>query len=206
MEKALPMNENENLLWGKWKGTGVSEHQRSRLLIQHRLEERKKKEYECNRKNDEDQQRRADMQLLPFTKEERRLWRQWTRQGITGRDRRKLLKHERRKARKLQGYLQKREITKKNEREKARKLKGHVQEREITKKNEREKARKLQGYVQKREITKKNEREADIFIACLLGVPFILVVLVVFILISKPMILMCIIWVIGMLLALAFGR
>ena len=95
MEKALPMNENENLLWGKWKGTGVSEHQRSRLLIQHRLEERKKKEYECNRKNDEDQQRRADMQLLPFTKEERRLWRQWTRQGITGRDRRKLLKHER---------------------------------------------------------------------------------------------------------------
>ena len=39
------MNENENLLWGKWKGTGVSEHQRSRLLIQHRLEERKKKEY-----------------------------------------------------------------------------------------------------------------------------------------------------------------
>lgn len=82
MEKALPMNENENLLWGKWKGTGVSEHQRSRLLIQHRLEERKQKEYECNRKNDEDQQRRADMQLLPFTKEERRLWRQWTRQGI----------------------------------------------------------------------------------------------------------------------------
>lgn len=92
------MNENENLLWGKWKGTGVSEHQRSRLLIQHRLEERKKKEYECNRKNDEDQQRRADMQLLPFTKEERRLWRQWTRQGITGRDRRKLLKHENYKA------------------------------------------------------------------------------------------------------------
>lgn len=44
MEKALPMNENENLLWGKWKGTGVSEHQRSRLLIQHRLEERKKEE------------------------------------------------------------------------------------------------------------------------------------------------------------------
>ena len=206
MEKALPMNENENLLWGKWKGTGVSEHQRSRLLIQHRLEERKKKEYECNRKNDEDQQRRADMQLLPFTKEERRLWRQWTRQGITGRDRRKLLKHERRKARKLQGYLQKREITKKNEREKARKLQGHVQEREITKKNEREKARKLQGHVQEREITKKNEREADIFIACLLGVPFILVVLVVFIFISKPMILMCIIWVIGMLLAMVFGR
>ena len=172
MEKALPMNENENLLWGKWKGTGVSEHQRSRLLIQHRLEERKKKEYECNRKNDEDQQRRADMQLLPFTKEERRLWRQWTRQGITGRDRRKLLKHERRKARKLQGCVPKRE----------------------------------QGCVQKREIAKKNEREADIFIACLLGVPFILVVLVVFIFISKPMILMCIIWVIGMLLAMAFGR
>lgn len=164
MERALPMNEEENLLWEKWKESGVSEQQRSHLLIQHRLEERKKKEYECNRKNDEDQQRRADMQLLPFTKEERRLWRQWTRQGITGRDRRKLLKHERRKARKLQGYLQ------------------------------------------KREITKKNEREADIFIACLLGVPFILVVLVVFIFISKPMILMCIIWVIGMLLAMAFGR
>lgn len=71
MERALPMNEEENLLWEKWKESGVSEHQRSRLLIQHRLEERKKKEYECNRKNDEDQQRRADMQLLPFTKEEK---------------------------------------------------------------------------------------------------------------------------------------
>lgn len=103
MERALPINEEENLLWEKWKESGVSEQQRSHLLIQHRLEERKKKEYECNRKNDENQQRRADMQLLPFTKEEKRLWRQWTRQGITGRDRRKLLKHERRKARKLQG-------------------------------------------------------------------------------------------------------
>lgn len=163
MERALPMNENENLLWEKWKESGVSEQQRSHLLIQHRLEERKKKEYECNRKNDENQQRRADMQLLPFTKEEKRLWRQWTRQGITGRDRRKLLKHERRKA------------------------------------------RKLQGCVQKREIAKKNEREADIFVGCLFGVPFILVVLVVFIFISKPMIPMCIIWIIGMLLEMALG-
>lgn len=125
MERALPMNEEENLLWEKWKESGVSEQQRSHLLIQHRLEERKKKEYECNRKNDENQQRRADMQLLPFTKEEKRLWRQWTRQGITGRDRRKLLKHERRKARKLQGHIQKRE-------------QGCVQKREIAKKNERE--------------------------------------------------------------------
>lgn len=163
MERALPMNEEENLLWEKWKESGVSEQQRSHLLIQHRLEERKKKEYECNRKNDENQQRRADMQLLPFTKEEKRLWRQWTRQGITGRDRRELLKHERRKA------------------------------------------RKLQDYVQKREIAKKNERETDIFFGCLFGVPFILVVLVVFIFISKPMIPMCIIWIIGTLLAMAFG-
>ena len=53
MERALPMNEEENLLWEKWKESGVSEQQRSHLLIQHRLEERKKKEYECNRKNDE---------------------------------------------------------------------------------------------------------------------------------------------------------
>lgn len=60
MERALPMNEEENLLWEKWKESGVSEQQRSHLLIQHRLEERKKKEYECNRKNDENQQRRAD--------------------------------------------------------------------------------------------------------------------------------------------------
>lgn len=64
MERALPMNEEENLLWEKWKESGVSEQQRSHLLIQHRLEERKKKEYECNRKNDENQQRRADMQFL----------------------------------------------------------------------------------------------------------------------------------------------
>lgn len=49
------MNEEENLLWEKWKESGVSEQQRSHLLIQHRLEERKKKEYECNRKNDENQ-------------------------------------------------------------------------------------------------------------------------------------------------------
>ena len=33
METVLPMNENEKLLWEKWKGTGVSEHQRSRFLI-----------------------------------------------------------------------------------------------------------------------------------------------------------------------------
>lgn len=66
MERTLPMNEEENLLWEKWKESGVSEQQQSHLLIQHRLEERKKKEYECNRKNDENQQRRADMQLLPF--------------------------------------------------------------------------------------------------------------------------------------------
>lgn len=50
MERALPINEEENLLWEKWKESGVSEQQRSHLLIQHRLEERKKKEYECNRK------------------------------------------------------------------------------------------------------------------------------------------------------------
>lgn len=43
MERALPMNEEENLLWEKWKESGVSEQQRSHLLIQHRLEERKKK-------------------------------------------------------------------------------------------------------------------------------------------------------------------
>ncbi len=75
---------------------------------------------------------------------------------------------------------------------KARKLQGYVQKRE-------------QGCVQKREIAKKNEREADIFFGCLFGVPFILVVLVVFILISKPMIPMCIIWIIGMLLEMALG-
>ena len=105
------------------------------------------------------------------------------------------------------GYYRKRS----KETPKARKAKGTKITRLPTEERnhqeeERGKARKLYGHVQEREITRTNEREADIFIACLLGVPFILVVLVVFIFISKPMILMCIIWVIGMLLAMAFGR
>lgn len=53
---------------------------------------------------------------------------------------------------------------------------------------------------------RKASREANIFVACILGVPVLLVVLVVFFFVSQPMILMSIIWVIGMLLAMAFGR
>lgn len=52
----------------------------------------------------------------------------------------------------------------------------------------------------------KLEREANIFAACILAVPVILIVLVVFFFVCRPMILMIIIWVIGMLLAMAFGR
>lgn len=54
--------------------------------------------------------------------------------------------------------------------------------------------------------TPKQEREANIVIACILAVPVLLIVLAVFFFISQPMILMSIIWVIGMLLAMAFGR
>lgn len=91
------------------------------------------------------------------------------------------------------GYYRKRsKETPKARKAKGTKIQGYIQKRE-------------QGYAQKREIAKKNEREADIFFGCLFGVPFILVVLVVFILISKPMIPMCIIWIIGMLLEMALG-
>ena len=55
-------------------------------------------------------------------------------------------------------------------------------------------------------VTPKQERETNIVIACILAVPVILIVLAVFFFISQPMILMSIIWVIGMLLAMAFGR
>lgn len=55
-------------------------------------------------------------------------------------------------------------------------------------------------------VTPKQEREANIVIACILAVPVILIVLAVFFFVCRPMILMIIIWVIGMLLAMAFGR
>lgn len=55
-------------------------------------------------------------------------------------------------------------------------------------------------------VSPKQEREANIFVACILAIPVLLIVLVVFFFVSQPMILMCICWVIGMLLAMAFGR
>lgn len=56
------------------------------------------------------------------------------------------------------------------------------------------------------DIDPKQEREANIVVACILAVPVILIVLAVFFFVCRPMILMIIIWVIGMLLAMAFGR
>ena len=57
---------------------------------------------------------------------------------------------------------------------------------------------------EERNRQEERKRGRHIF-GCLFGVPFILVVLVLFIFISKPMIPMCIIWIIGMLLEMALG-
>lgn len=56
------------------------------------------------------------------------------------------------------------------------------------------------------ETDPKTQRANDIFVACILAIPVLLIVLVVFFFVSQPMILMCICWAIGMLLAMAFGR
>lgn len=120
--------------------------------------------------------------VVPINKKERKLWRKWERQGFSEQQRRRFLNHDRRLRREL-------------EESKARMLElykqGKVSAEEV-----------LPYY----ETDPKLEREANIFVACILAIPVLLIVLVVFFFVSQPMILMCICWVIGMLLAMAFGR
>lgn len=90
------------------------------------------------------------------------------------------------------------------------------QERRFQRECEEHKARMIELYKQGKvsaeevlpylDIDPKQEREANIVVACILAVPVILIVLAVFFFVCRPMILMIIIWVIGMLLAMAFGR
>lgn len=120
--------------------------------------------------------------VVPINKKERKLWKKWERQGFSEQQRRRFLNHDRRLRREL-------------EENKARMLElykqGKVSAEEV-----------LPYY----ETDPKLEREANIFAACILAIPVLLIVLVVFFFVSQPMILMCICWVIGMLLAMAFGR
>lgn len=91
------------------------------------------------------------------------------------------------------------------------------QERRFQRKMEERKARLPELYKQGKasaeelllyyeETDPKTQRANDIFVGCILAIPVLLIVLVVFFFASQPMILMSIIWVIGMLLSMAFGR
>lgn len=121
--------------------------------------------------------------VVPINKKERKLWKKWERQGFSERQRRSFLNQERRFQRKM-------------EERKARLPELYKQGKAS--------AEELLLYYE--ETDPKTQRANDIFVACILAIPVILIVLVVFFFACQPMILMSIIWVIGMLLAMAFGR
>lgn len=121
--------------------------------------------------------------VVPINKKERRLWKKWERQGFSEQQRRRFLNQERRFQRKM-------------EERKARLPELYKQGKAS--------AEELLLYYE--ETDPKTQRANDIFVACILAIPVLLIVLVVFFFVSQPMILMSIIWVIGMLLAMAFGR
>lgn len=120
--------------------------------------------------------------VVPVNKKERRLWKKWERQGFSEQQRRRFLNQERRFQRECEEHKARLPELYKQ---------GKVGAEEV-----------LQNYASDPKL----EREANIFAACILAVPVILIVLVVFFFVCRPMILMIIIWVIGMLLAMAFGR
>lgn len=121
--------------------------------------------------------------VVPINKKERKLWKKWERQGFSERQRRSFLNQERRFQRKM-------------EERKARLPELYKQGKAS--------AEELLLYYE--ETDPKTQRANDIFVACILAIPVLLIVLVVFFFASQPMILMSIIWVIGMLLSMAFGR
>nr|DAF10311.1 MAG TPA: hypothetical protein [Caudoviricetes sp.] len=121
--------------------------------------------------------------VVPINKKERKLWKKWERQGFSERQRRSFLNQERRFQRKM-------------EERKARLPELYKQGKAS--------AEELLLYYE--ETDPKTQRANDIFVACILAIPVLLIVLVVFFFVSQPMILMCICWAIGMLLAMAFGR
>lgn len=121
--------------------------------------------------------------VVPINKKERKLWKKWERQGFSEQQRRRFLNQERRFQRKM-------------EERKARLPELYKQGKAS--------AEDLLLYYE--ETDPKTQRANDIFVACILAIPVLLIVLVVFFFVSQPMILMCICWAIGMLLAMAFGR
>lgn len=121
--------------------------------------------------------------VVPINKKERKLWKKWERQGFSEQQRRRFLNQERRFERKM-------------EERKARLPELYKQGKAS--------AEELLLYYE--ETDPKTQKANDIFVACILAIPVLLIVLVVFFFVSQPMILMCICWVIGMLLAMAFGR
>lgn len=121
--------------------------------------------------------------VVPINKKERKLWKKWERQGFSEQQRRRFLNQERRFQRKM-------------EERKARLPELYKQGKAS--------AEELLLYYE--ETDPKTQRANDIFVACILAIPVFLIVLVVFFFVSQPMILMCICWAIGMLLAMAFGR
>lgn len=121
--------------------------------------------------------------VVPINKKERKLWKKWERQGFSEQQRRRFLNQERRFQRKLEEH-------------KARLPELYKQGKAS--------AEELLLYYE--ETDPKTQRANDIFVACILAIPVLLIVLVVFFFVSQPMILMCICWAIGMLLAMAFGR
>lgn len=121
--------------------------------------------------------------VVPINKKERKLWKKWERQGFSERQRRSFLNQERRFQRKM-------------EERKARLPELYKQGKAS--------AEELLLYYE--ETDPKTQRANDIFVACILAIPVLLIVLVVFFFACQPMLLMSIIWVIGMLLAMAFGR
>lgn len=121
--------------------------------------------------------------VVPINKKERKLWKKWERQGFSEQQRRRFLNQERRFQRKM-------------EERKARLPELYKQGKAS--------AEELLLYYE--ETDPKTQRANDIFVACILAIPVLLIVLVVFFFASQPMILMSIIWVIGMLLSMAFGR
>lgn len=121
--------------------------------------------------------------VVPINKKERKLWKKWERQGFSEQQRRRFLNQERRLQRKM-------------EERKARLPELYKQGKAS--------AEELLLYYE--ETDPKTQRANDIFVACILAIPVLLIVLVVFFFVSQPMILMCICWAIGMLLAMAFGR
>lgn len=125
--------------------------------------------------------------VVPINKKERRLWKKWERQGFSEQQRRRFLNQERRFQRECEEH-------------KAR-LPELYKQGKVS-------AEELLLYYEETDpkAYRKASREANIFAACILAVPVILIVLVVFFFVCRPMILMIIIWVIGMLLAMAFGR